>query len=195
MRIVSLFVLVLFVVGMMACGGPKPPVEGTPEATLASIPDWYSNPPQDPNYLFAANTAMSRDMQLAIDKAKQQARTDLASQLEVKVNGLTKSFTEEIGMNEESELLTQFTEASKAVVSTTMNGTRVKNQEVVIDQGIYRAYVLMELPLGAANMALMQQIKNNQNMYTRFRASQAFEELNEEVEKYEQFKKDQGMIK
>jgi len=195
MKLISLFVLVFFVVGMMACGGPPPPAEGTPEATLVSIPEWYSNPPQDPNYLFAANTAMSRDMQLSIDKAKQSARTDLASQLEVKVKGLTKSFTEEIGTADDSEILQQFTEASKAVVSTTMNGTRVNKQEIVIDQGIYRAYVLMELPLGAANMALMQQIKNNQNMYTRFRATQAFDELEEEVEKYEQFKKDQGMIR
>ncbi len=86
MKLISLFVLVFFAVGMMACGGgPKPPVEGTPEATLVSIPEWYSAPPQDPNFVFAASTAMSRDMQLSIDKAKQQARTDLASQLEVKV--------------------------------------------------------------------------------------------------------------
>ncbi|MCP4582793.1 MAG: hypothetical protein GY839_14380 [candidate division Zixibacteria bacterium] len=195
MKLISLFVLVFFVVGMIACGGPKPPVEGTPEATLVTIPEWYSAPPQDPNYLFAANTANSRDMQLAVDKAKQQARTDLASQLEVKVKGLTTSFTEEVGMGEDSEILSQFTEVSKAVVSTTMNGTRVNKQEIIIDQGIYRAYVLMELPLGAANVAMMQQIKNQQNLYTRFRATQAFDELEQEVEKYEQFKKDQGMIR
>jgi hypothetical protein len=30
-------------------------------------------------------------------------------------------------------------------------------------------------------------------MYTRFRASQAFKELDEEVKKYEDFKKNQGM--
>jgi hypothetical protein len=194
MRLVSLLVLIAFAVGMLGCGGGAPQ-PGTPEATLVDIPDWYSNPPQDPNYLFAAATAMSRDMQLAVDKAKQQARTDLASQLEVKVKGITKSFTEEVGMNEDSEMLSQFTQASKAVVSTVMNGTRVNKQDIKVDNGIYRAYVLMELPLGAANAALMQQIKNNQNLYTRFRATQAFDELETEVEKYEQYKKDQGMIK
>jgi thiaminase len=181
-------------IGMLGCGGGAPQ-PGTPEATLDNIPEWYSNPPQDPNYLFAAATAMSRNMQVSVDKAKQQARTDLASQLEVKVKGITKSFTEEVGMNEESELLTQFTEASKAVVSTVMNGTRVKNQDIKVENGIYRSYVLMELPLGAANAALMQQIRNNENMYTRFRATQAFDELETEVEKYEQFKKEQGMIR
>jgi hypothetical protein len=76
-----------------------------------------------------------------------------------------------------------------------MNGTRVKNQDIKVENGIYRSYVLMELPLGAANAALMQQIRNNENMYTRFRATQAFDELETEVEKYEQFKKEQGMIR
>jgi hypothetical protein len=194
MKKVSLLVLLALTLGMLGCGGGAPQ-PGTPEATLVDIPDWYSNPPTDPNYLFAAATAMSRDMQLSVDKAKQQARTDLASQLEVKVKGMTKSFTEEVGTNEDSELLTQFTEASKAVVSTVMNGTRVNKQDIKVENGIYRAYVLMELPLGAANAALMQQIKNNQNLYTRFRATQAFDELETEVEKYEEYKKDQGMIK
>ena len=195
MRVVSAIILLSFMAVIIGCGGGTPPKPGTPEATLVSIPDWYSNPPQDPNYLFAPATAMSKDMQLAVDKAKQQARMDLASQLEVKVQGLTKKFEEEVGMNEDSELLSEFTQASKSVVSTVMNGTRVNKHDVVVENGIYRAYVLMELPLGEANLALMQQIKNSQNMYTRFRASQAFDELEQEVEKYEQFKKDQGMIR
>ncbi len=34
------------------------------------------------------------------------------------------------------------------------------------------------------------EIKNNKDLYTRFRASAAFKELDTEVEKYEQFKKE-----
>lgn len=195
MKSISILVLIFFLAVMMGCGGSKPPVPGTPEATVESIPDWYANPPQDPNYLYAPATAMSQDMQLAIDKAKQQARADLASQLEVKVQGLTKKFEEEVGVNQDAELLSQFTQVSKSVVSNVLNGTRLSKNDIVIESGIYRAYVLMELPLGAANQALMQQIKDNQNMYTRFRATQAFDELEKDVEKYEEFKKEQGMIK
>jgi hypothetical protein len=38
----------------------------------------------------------------------------------------------------------------------------------------------------------MQQIKSNNQMYTRFRASQAFKELQEEVDKYEKYKQEQS---
>ena len=194
MRIVSFFLLGLFIVSMMACGG-NPPAVGTPEATVVDIPVWYNEPPMDPNYLFEVSSATSRDMQLAVDKAKTSARTGLAEQYEVKVQGLKKRFREEVGLNEDSELLEQFTAAEKQIVSTVMNGTRVKNQKIVVESGLYRAYILMEYPIGAANAALMEQLKSNQNLYTRFRATQAFDELNDEVEKYEQYKKEQGMIR
>jgi hypothetical protein len=54
----------------------------------------------------------------------------------------------------------------------------------------YRVYVLIEMPIGEANTALMAKIKANNNVYTRFRASEAFKELEEEVEKYERLKKE-----
>jgi hypothetical protein len=37
----------------------------------------------------------------------------------------------------------------------------------------------------------MQQIKKNNEMYTRFRSSQAFKDLDSEVQKYEEWKKAQ----
>jgi len=44
------------------------------------------------------------------------------------------------------------------------------------------------------NAEYMGAIKKQQNMYTRFRASQGFQELEGEVDKYDQFKKEQGLV-
>ena len=41
----------------------------------------------------------------------------------------------------------------------------------------YRAYVLAEISSSALNSTAMLQIKTEEEMYTRFRASQAFQEL------------------
>ena len=41
---------------------------------------------------------------------------------------------------------------------------------------IYWAYVLMEMLIGAANVALLDAVKKQENLYTRFRASQGFHE-------------------
>ena len=51
--------------------------------------------PNDPNYLFATGNAESQDLQLAIDKATLNARAEIGRMLELKINGLQKSFAEE----------------------------------------------------------------------------------------------------
>ncbi len=47
---------------------------------------------------------------------------------------------------------------------------------------------LMQYPIGAANEALVQQIKKNQDMYTKFQASKSFKELDDEVNKLDESK-------
>ncbi len=172
---------------MIGCGGSQ----SMQSTATGDIPVWYSNIPQDPNYLFAANSQTSQDMQLAVDKATEGARADIARQLQTKVEGLQKRFTEETGTGSDAQLLQMFTQAEKTVVDETLTGSTVKNQKIVKDGSMWRAYVLVQYPIGAANTALMQQIKNNNQMYTRFRASQAFKELQNEVDKYNKDKQDQ----
>ncbi len=150
-----------------------------------NIPEWYLNVPSDPQYLYASNTAASQDMQLSIDKATVSARTEIASQLEVKLASRTKLFQEEVGQGELGTVLEQFSVATKTVVSQVMNGTTPSKKELVKDGDNWRAYVLIAYPLGAANQALMNQIKQNKALYTEFKATKAFEELEKDVKEYE----------
>jgi len=186
-----LIVVLVAVLGLafLSCSGSKV----LTDTKLGDVPDWFKNIPEDPDFLFSAKTATSKDLQLALDKATQAARADIAQQAEVKISGIQKSFQEEVGAGDESELLQQFTQASKSVFSTQLVGSKTKEQKLVKDGQGYRAYVLVEYPVGAAAQALMQQLSKKKNLYTRFRASQTFEELNKEVEKYEKWKKEQGM--
>ena len=165
---------------------------GLQSADEGDVPDWYMNVPQDPNYLFAANSQTSQDMQMATDKSVSAGRAEIGRQLDVRMQGLQKRFAEETGIGSDAQLLQMFTQAEKTVVSTTLNGSRIKDQKMIKDGNLWRSYVLIEYPMGAANEALMNQIRNNNQMYTRFRASQTFKELDDEVKKYEDFKKQQS---
>ena len=166
---------------------------GTKGGSDSPCPEWFTMLPEDPNYLFSAATATSRDLQLAVNKAKTEARRDLASQMELRIQGMTKKFDEEVGLAEDAELLASFTQVTKEIISQTLNGTRAREQDTQKEGTGWRACVLMELPIGTANAALVDKIKANKAMYTRFRASQAFDELENEVEKYEEYKEKQGM--
>jgi hypothetical protein len=162
------------------------------KASPSDIPEWYTSIPQDPNYFFAVATATSQDMQLASDRAAVAARAEIARQTEAKVSGLQKRFDQEVGLAENSQLMQQFTQATKTVVSESLSGSRIKFQKPCKDGSVWRSYVLVEYPIGAANQALLGQIRANDLMRTQFEATKAYKELDEEVQKYEE-KKEQAL--
>ena len=53
---------------LMACGG-----KAVQDNSL-NVPEWFQNPPEDPSIMFSIATSTSKDMQMSINKAKQQAR-------------------------------------------------------------------------------------------------------------------------
>lgn len=184
-KIVGIILLMVFVVSMFGCGGGKKMVKED------NVPDWFLNAPSDPDYLYAANSATSSRMQIAIDKAKSGARLAIAQQLEVKVKGLTKKFEEEIGSGDNTELNEFFSQTMKSITSQSLNGSRISKKEIDSESsGQYRAYVLMELPLNDLKANIVKSVKKNKNLYERFRASKAFDEMNKEVKDFEKSQKE-----
>lgn len=191
MRRLFLFAILLV---LPACAHKPRQTDLTPPPSrevLRNLPGWYSRPPTDKDYLFGPATAVSRDLQIAINKAQTEGRNLLAQQLEVKYSALNKRFTEEVGRYGDAQLLDQYTQVYKAVVSQVLYGSRSRQQVLRTEAEVYRAFVLMELPLGEMAKKLMDQIKTQEQLYTRFRASEAFKELDAEVQRYEAWKRGQ----
>lgn len=189
-RASCLLVMVSLIIG---CGGTKP-TGITPPATkevIKEAPGWFLNPPQEDNFLFGAGTATSRDMQFAKDKAAEAGRFELAKALETRYEGMSKRFQEEVGATTEAEYLDQFTQATKAIVSQVLTGVTVEKTAISDEKGIFRAYTLVKLPLGAASEALMKRLKDQEELYTRFRSTKTFEELDKDIQKFEEWKKTQ----
>jgi hypothetical protein len=170
---------------MISCGGSK----SLSDTDTGDIPEWYLNNPTAENYIYEAASATSRDMDLALNKAETEARAKVGRTMEAKVNSMQKKFEEEVGQGENSELLSQFTQATKVIVSTELNGSRVKEKKFVKDGSNWRCYVLMEYPIGSAQAAFLNKIKNNNQLYTRFRSTDAMKEMEKDVAKYEEWKK------
>jgi len=181
----SIILIGILVLSLVGCGGGKKMVDED------ETPDWYLNPPRSEDYLYGVNSSTSQKMQLALDKAKTGARNDIAQQMEVKMQSLEKSFEEEIGSADDTELNTFYNQTMKAIASQTLNGSRVKKQDVQKEGKSYRAYVLMELPLNDFREKLVNKVKDNKQLYQRFRASQAFEDMEEDVKEYEEYKQQQ----
>ena len=188
-RLTNWTVMAVSVMILAGCA-PAPVVEIA--KPVADLPEWFLNKPNDPNMIFGVGSGTSSRMQIARDKASQSARFDLAQAIEVKFDGLQKQFTEEIGSGEGSELLEYFVQATKAVVSTVMTGATVDKSKIMQKGDQYIAYALMSMNVSSSNQALLDKLKQQENMYTRFRASETFKEMEAETEKFEDYKKAQG---
>jgi hypothetical protein len=158
---------------------------------IRNLPDWYVKPPTNENFIFGAATAVSQDVQIAVNKAQTEGRLMVAQQLEVKYGGMNKRFADEVGRDANSQLLDQYTQVYKATVSQMLYGSRMRQQTIRAEGNVYRAFVLMELPLGEMAKKLMEQVRAQELLYTRFRASEAFKELDAELQRYEAWKRQQ----
>lgn len=195
-RTFSQIILMLLVsVILWGCAGTQKDTSISHEATdkmISNIPDWVLEPPEDPNFIFETGTATSRDMQLAKDKAADAARMNIAKTMEVRFQGFSKRFQEEVGTDSDAQYLDQFTQATKAVVSQVMTGVVTEKSKIMNEGGVFRAYMLLKLPIGVTSEALLNKIKKQEQLYTRFRATETFKELEKETEAFENFKKEQG---
>ena len=173
-----LYTITLNMVLIIACGGSTPPrapvdMPSQPQAanpqTPMDVPNWFMMTPEpDDEYaVYATGEATSRKMNIAMQKATQQARANLGQSINAKVQSLIESMVEEAGMGENVQITEFYSETSKSVSNETLSGaTVVKKYPYQMSSGGYRVYVLMGLKKApfdnAARQAIVSKEKENQ---------------------------------
>jgi len=195
-----LYTITLNMVLIIACGGSTPPrapvdMPSQPQAanpqTPMDVPNWFMMTPEpDDEYaVYATGEATSRKMNIAMQKATQQARANLGQSINAKVQSLIESMVEEAGMGENVQITEFYSETSKSVSNETLSGAIVvKKYPYQMSSGGYRVYVLMGLKKApfdnAASQAIVSKVKENQEeaMYAAFKKTQAFNRLDEALD-------------
>ncbi|NQV16048.1 LPP20 family lipoprotein [bacterium] len=177
--------IVLAALVMISCSG-APEATDMPSRKAATnpkgptdLPDWYINTPdEDDTYIYSVGMGESRKMDLAIDKAKQAGKVELSERISAKVQSQVKSFTQEAGMSEDTQIMEFYQSTSKTVTNNTLNGVTVlKRYPYKKSGGTWLAYVQMGLKKDAVNNEVVSLIQNEEALYAQFKASQAFQEL------------------
>ena len=191
---IKLFITSITIIGFLFIGcGSKSGPDLSPEAsskTVKNIPDWYLDTPKTEGYLFAASNGTSQSMQLAVDKARMQAVSELSQMMKSEWSGYTKRVQEEIGTGLDSELLDTFSQTQENTISNQLENIIVKEKDIQVMKSsgarIYNIYVLVEFNENAANEKLLAQIKADQQLYDAIRASELVDEMEQKVEAYRQ---------
>ncbi len=191
-RVVGCLVAAVIAVGFMSgCAQTKVASEKTPFEIIQE----KANAITSAGGLAAVGIGSSRTVHLALDKAKTRGRTELAHIMETKVDSLKKDFSEEIGSADGAEVNELFSAASKHVAHQILRGSVPKDLKYDTKDNMTTAWALMVVDPKVIADAFANQKNSSRHLYTRFRASQAFAELDAEVKKFEEFKsKDAAML-
>ena len=191
MRVIS----ILLVVGLIGCAN-KPPLEVSSvayeikkvETAISQIPKWYLEIPKDKENVYSTGTATSPDLQLAVDIATMNAKTTLADRINGRLDSMMKTFIAKVGQDDlDSEVMTEVEKVSKNLIAEVDVAGYVPTTVKVYPSGTqFRAFVLLTYSEKEARKVIVNRLRKNRLAYSKLKATDAWKELEDEVEKYKE---------
>ena len=186
--------VVAIAIGLSACQTNKESITANPQIVyqtntvnqqIEQIPEWYLNIPSANDTIYSSGSARAPDLQLAVDIAIMNAKTTLADRINGKLDSMTKSFVAKIGSDDlDTSVLNEIEKTSKNVIaSVDVAGYKIDESDITQEGTQYRAYVLLAYNNEEATKVLMNRMKRDRMIYSRIRSTEAWKELEEEVNK------------
>ena len=103
--------------------------------------------------IYGVGTAVSPDLNLAIEKAKMLAKAELADIIKGEMNKESKQFITELGKTETKTIVSEVESVLVNVIKDTkVRGYEIFEQDVTLTKnGYYRAWIGLRLPMGEFN--------------------------------------------
>ena len=185
---------VAIAIGLSACQTNKESITANPQIVyqtntvnqqIEKIPEWYLQIPSADDTIYSSGSAKAPDLQLAVDIAIMNAKTTLADRINGKLDSMTKSFVAKIGSDDlDTSVLTEIEKTSKNVIaSVDVAGYVVDKSDITQEGTQYRAYVLLAYNSEEATKIMMNRMKRDRMIYSRIRSTEAWKELEDEVNK------------
>ena len=145
------------------------------ERTIDQAPKWMIQTPVSSSAVYAAGTSASGDYSMAFQKAKADAYSKICMTAGGTASQRTKIY--------KADTAQASSELSEMVIRTQckevdLTGVEVTERKIISEGGRYRAYVLVALPTGDANILRKAKEQAKLNELAAKRAPEAFKELN-----------------
>jgi hypothetical protein len=154
------------------------------EQIVSDIPDWCLNIPSSNSALYACGSGNSSNLNMSRTRANLDAKRQLADMIDSEISSRMEDFLSSVGTGSNEQIKQQSEIITKNVtIEAKLAGYKQVQAEAQNIGSKYQIYVLVEYPIGQANQALVNQIKQNELLSTQEAADDALAELEAEINK------------
>ncbi len=192
MKTQKIILTALFATVISACNSTEKAQTPSPSS---NIPSWVLNPVVEDG--IAATDCVKYSGHMSIDKkmATANSRLALAQQIDVRVEGLEKTYSNRVDANDDTTVGSSFSSVSKQLTKQKLNGSRIIKSDIVKILGKEHFCVLTTLSPTATSELFEAIIKQSQRsinpkdekfLYQEFKAQKAEKNLDKAIEKLTQ---------
>jgi len=176
---IGIAMIVLAAIALSSCAS-KDAEEPTGPPQRKDFPDFFLSPPTPEDQFVGLGMAKLSDDNLSRTTALARARADIAAQVAVSVQTMLTDYAQESGADGETQTLTFVERVSKEVADIELQGAITKEQYPAND-GTW--YIMVYFPRAAMIDSVGEVFSRNEDAaFSEFKAQQALERLNAEVE-------------
>mgnify|MGYP001165206087 CR=1 FL=1 len=155
-----------------------------------SIPEWYLMPPQGSDVLmYVRGSAVSDQLQLALDLATNSALKSLGKKVETRLASKSQECIRQAGIGEDQVSKTEINLISSTVVDEIIVSgyDPIETKLVSLDNGNYRAFILLKYPVAKAYKSYIEKIDKSPELkgrLTKIKGTDIYKELKKAVARY-----------
>ena len=180
---------------LTACSGGSYKIKSESGNVVNTVPKWYmadfseqkacdlsyfTSKDDEKQCIYGVGTAVSPDLNLAIEKAKMISKAELADIVAGKMNKQSKQFVTELGKTETKTVVSEVESVLvNSIKDTPVRGYEIFAQDVTLTKnGYYRAWVGLRLPLGEFNKMYNYNVEQALDAYNlKEKAAEAYDKL------------------
>lgn len=147
-------------------------------------PEWMFVPPDEEGYRFGAQMAESKGLRMAIRSATRFARAEIAAEIADFIEDTFNEIEGELGWGEDAEIQAIRDDVVRAISDEAITGSRVRERRFGRYGELYRAYVLVEYPLGEASERFMEQLRMREEFWNAIRKTRAYETHDKRIQEH-----------
>lgn len=164
----NLFYLFLMsgVITLSSCGSSKTVAKQDVEVNIPCSGVSYNS---DAEHFRANAMGMSKDLNIAKNKALAAARQNMAESISVKVKSVTDNYQSSYQMGDTEEAKSRFQNLSRIVSQQTLQGSTIICEKTMKSpDGYYKVYVALEIMSGDVLNSAIDKIKNDDKLRVDF---------------------------